>query len=305
MNKLADSLDKIKTTNKLKEELDKEKHEQYKEKNILSKSSDITDTTNEMLLKKKLILPSYRDALYDTEKVVESNRIAFNANGESKNVINFTKYDNLIHQILTDLKFGMIPKQSYIIGAPNGFGKTSFVVHAMKHMQEHNMMIVPYISLSELAELKLEKDKEIADGLRIARRKAVEDGKSSRDITRFSDLDEYNSYIELAETEKKPVTIIGRYSWSEYMNSSILFCFLTSIQSKLIESYILKEILLIRASKGLPTIVFTETSIKPYTQDVILSEQVWQDILYSNMLNVSTPRLDRLKHVSCFRGTLG
>lgn len=297
-------LSAIKKVNTIQKELEEVKAKEYKEKNIRNKISDISDITSELLIHKKLIAPIHRNSMYDREKVIANNRITFDNNGESKSIINFNAYDQVLNQILTDLKYGILPEQSYIIGAPNGFGKTSFVVTAMKYMQVQRMNICPYISLSELAELKIEKEKELCDGLRLVRKKAVEDGKGTRDVTRFSDFTEYNNYIELEETVKRPITITGCYSWSEYLNSSLLFCFFTEVSSKVVESYILKSIVKTRATKGLATIVFLDTSLKPYTNDATLDEQVWADLLMNDSIDNTIPRLDRLKHISCFRRKL-
>jgi len=246
----------------------------------------IDNNVRDAALKKSLIPKEYADSEFDKEKI-KSNIIEQNRATRKFKVKGFNNYIKTLNSIITGLRAGQKPRCSYIIGAPNGFGKTSFANTCIKIMYAKNMDAVPYISLFELAEIRKETEKEIARGLLVS-------SKLSDDNTGES----YYTVKEKVYYRKQPEVITGDFSWSEYMNAEVLFCYFSSLSSKEIESHILRDILEIRGVKGLPTMVFMSTSLDPYKNDRVLREYIWGEILANSE---ETARYDRVFHVSCYK----
>ena len=269
-------------------------------KNITTR---ITKVTREACVKAAIIPEAYINTEFDREKVIE-NHIEQSKNTRRHDMANFKEYMETVCDILNSIRRGEKIQGSYVIGAPNGLGKTSFVHTALMLMYQKRMRVVPYISLSEIAELKVENEKRLARGLemKLSNRSYSEnltylndagdpDKSSYIDMSYYTDVEDKNYY-------KKPTVITGQYSYSEYLNTDILFCFLTEPSSKEVESYTLKSILEIRAAKGLPTIVMVSTSLNPYKNHNVIGPLIWQEILsYSK----NKKSFDRLEHISCFR----
>ena len=148
---------------------------------------------------------------------------------------------------------------------------------------------MPYISLSELAELRVENEKRLLKGMELG---------TKVDWNKEWDEPDYKYYKDNTRIFKVPEVITGRFSWSEYMNADMLFCFFSSMDSKVIESHTLKCILDIRGAKALPTVAFISTSLNPYKLDNNLREYIWDEILaYKPDKNC----FDRVYHVSCYK----
>lgn len=239
----------------------------------------LTEDDMEIAIKSYLIPEAYRNATYDKEKVkkniedtVERNQV----------VMNFEAYNRVLNTILTDLSLKRLPKSSYLIGAPNGFGKTSFVNECIVRCMKNGWITVPYISLSELDSLRVSSEKKILKPFFETRDNSI-DGQ-------FSMLKEYE--------EKIPIEIHDRFSWSEYMNAKCLFCYFTSVSSRDLESRALYHIMNVRSVKGLPTIVMISTALQPYLVGT-LRDQVWDEILYYG--NEEECGYGRLKRVSTYK----
>jgi len=217
-----------------------------------------------------LIPEAYKDAEFDEELVKENLINQYKNTVRKVKVIRFKDYVETIKSILSSLRSGVRLDKSYLIGAPNGFGKMSFVATAIKIMHSRGWKAVPYVPLSELAEMLATIDKKF-----IAR-------KFGREI--------------ISETTNDYNMI--KYTWNDYMNADVLFCFFSSIDSKVTESYTLKSIVDIRSSKGLPTIALISTSLDFYKNDDILREHVWDEILAYKEEYAS---LDRLLYVATFK----
>lgn len=244
--------------------------------------------TGELAVNQALIPPAYKDVEFDVQHVKDNVVAQARAARTKFKVRMFGSYIRTLNDIITSIRRGNIPNCSYLIGAPNGFGKTSFVNTCLKIMLQRDWHAVPYISLSELAELRVENERKLLLGMGL--KKAI-GGENEEDEPNYY----YGDYKNIV---KMPKTITGRYSWSEYMNSDVLFCFFSTIDSKLIESHTLKCVLDIRSAKGLPTVVFISTSLNPYTMDRNLREYVWDEILaYKEDVNC----FDRVYHVSCYK----
>lgn len=243
-------------------------------------------TTIELAVAKKLVPEQYKNAKFDTEYIQKVIREDMKRSHNMYSVERFSKYAETCNGILSTLRTGELPDRSWIIGAPNGFGKTSFVNECILTMEEKNMRTVPYVPLLTLAEIKIAEEKRLLNPLKYRR---VFDRNTMEEYTYAESADNY---------EKMPIDITGRYSWSEYMDAECLFCYFTDVSSRHIESHILYQILSIRAVKALPTVVMIATSLKPYTNDKVLKEQVWDEILGVEDLRYG---YDLLTHVSCYK----
>lgn len=266
-------------------------------------TTKITQATRQACVKAALIPEAYINTEFDVLKVRDNYRDQ-STNTRKHEMIHFDEYIETTCDILNSIRRGEKIQGSYIIGAPNGLGKTSFVHTALMLMYQRRMRVVPYISLSEIAELKVENEKRLARGLEMK----LSDRVYQENITYLNDKGDPNRsrhvemsyYVDIEDNNyyKKPTVITGQYSYSEYLNADILFCFLTEPSSKEIESYTLKSILEIRSAKGLPTVVMVSTSLNPYKNHNVLGPLVWQEILSYNSNKKS---FDRLEHISCFR----
>lgn len=247
---------------------------------------DIHPCVEEAIMKASLIPRAYRDVLF-TEAKVRQNILDQRARAARKFIImHYTEYMSTLNGIISELRMHNLPDRSYLIGAPNGFGKTSFVNTCIKVMYQDSKACVPYVSLFELAEIRKDEERRLSKGMLVSKNK---------------DNDESQSYYENKQDtyyRKQPELITGDFSWSEYMNSDVLFCYLSSLDSKEIESRTLKTILDTRGTKGLATIVFMSTSLDPYKNDQVLGEYLWDEMLaYQDLPGV----YDRVTHVSCYK----
>lgn len=271
----------------------------------------ITKSTRDACVKACIIPEAYINSEFNIEKV-RLNYTEQSAGTKKYEMINFEDYLDVTCHILSTLRAGKKLDGSYIIGAPNGMGKTSFAHTALMIMYERRMNIVPYISLSELAEIKVENERRIARGIGMNMSKSfneynityqndrADNSRSiSDDLSYYADINNDNYY-------KKPTVITGQFSWSEYINADVLICFLSGVATREIESHVLKTILEIRGAKGLPTIVTISTSLNPYKNHATLGPFIWQEILtYSTDKNKVLNNYDRLEHISCFRVNKG
>lgn len=245
-------------------------------------------------VKSGLIPEAYKECDFDIEKV--SANIVDQVNNSPRKffVRKFADYKEITSGIISTIESGMVPNQSYLIGAPNGFGKTSFVNTCIMKLYGQGKMCTPYISLTDLAQVKVSNDKRLLNGInaRLIYDK-YNDAESGEDYIKAY----YDGYGEV-DYQKRPINLIDRFSWSEYMNSDILFCYFTDVSSKVLESEIFKTAITIRGAKGLPTIATISTSLNPYKNDKYLGEFVWNEILTYREDGNS---FDRVKHISCYK----
>lgn len=243
---------------------------------------EVKESTRDLAVRKKLVPLKYKDCEFDADRIQKEIAEDIQRKNRMYTIERFSNYKEACYGILSTLRTGNVPDRSYIIGAPNGFGKTSFAYECIMIMEDKNMRAVPYVSLMELAEIKIAEEKRLMNGSLGGR--VVENG--------FL----YDSSDE--RYEKLPVNITGCYSWSEYINSECLFCYFTDVASRNIESRTLYQIINTRAVKALPTVVMISSSLNPYINDRILNEQVWDEILGIENVRYG---YDRLTHVSCYK----
>ena len=128
---------------------------------------NIRGGAEEIAVREGLIPPAYKEAEFD-EKKIRENIVAQAKEARRRFLVkNFDDYIAVLSEILTSIRSGVMLNKSYLIGAPNGFGKTSFVNTAIKVMVERDWRAVPYISLHELAELRIENEKRLIAGMEL------------------------------------------------------------------------------------------------------------------------------------------
>jgi len=230
-------------------------------------SYHVTEAQKEVTVTKKLIPDARANDEFDEQFI--KNRLTKMCKAQDCKIMRFAEYTEALNEIIVGISIGTLNK-SYLIGAPNGFGKTTFANTCIKRLDAMGKKAVPYISLFEIGALLLEYEKKIMGA--IDRRKEI-----------------------VSENEDE---IIYEYKWEEYMKSDVLFTYLTTLERADAEVKLLKEIIQIRGPKGLPTVVFTDISMMPYFNNKLLKKIVWDEILaYS--YDAASP--DRLLHVSCFK----
>ncbi len=240
-----------------------------------------------------IVPKSYKDAQFDPDKIKENiARDCTKYKGLYK-VYNMNAYVETCLGILSALRCGELPNCSYIIGAPNGFGKTSFVNECLMTMLKNNFKTVPYISLWELAQIRVDNEHRIMNPYIHPKTKEqhINESKQKQEYM-------YSNANEPVNIMKKPEVVIGRYSYSEYINADCLFVSLTDVISKDIESHTLYQLLSIRGAKALPTIVMMSTSLQPYENDPVLAEYVWNEIKTDTIKDYC---YDRVYHISSYK----
>lgn len=255
----------------------------------------INSYDRELAVKRNLVPEKYKDASFDKNKIKTNIASQYIKSKEIYKVHNFYKYLEVCSEILSTIRSGVIPRRSWIIGAPNGFGKSSFVNECLITMLKRNWVVAPYISLHELAEIRVEEEQRLMKPFSYKATQGIyeKDGNQY-----FYNEYNYSNGIKSEDIIKKPTIITSNYSWSEYINAKCLFVHFTDVVSKDLESHVLYQLLSIRGAKGLPTIVMMSTSLEPYIKDTNLRELVWDEIIEDNKNKDS---YDKLVHVSCYK----
>lgn len=261
--------------------LNKASTEQYSSDNLVYR---LTAADRDQAVREGIIPKSYRDATFDLEKINTNLKIQYSKLGKWYGVYELEKYVQICQELLSAFRMKRLPQRSYIIGAPNGYGKTSFVIESLITLRKQGYFVVPYISLWELAQIRVENEVRIFQ--KIGKYK-IENGET---VLTTQNADELIS--------KVPKVLTGRYSFSEYINADCLFVYFSELTSKEIESYMLKQLLEIRGAKGLPTIVMISSALTAYTSDRNLKQYVWDEIIDFSDEGKS---LDRVYHISCYK----
>lgn len=294
LDTVVESFLKIEDTNKTLKKLEEEGVEL-----LTNKQKDkehkifygLSEDDRALAVYQSIVPKAYKYATFDTDRIMSNliNQYKRRKGMYTISGIKYNKYLQICQGILSSIRMGKLPDKSYLIGAPNGFGKTSFVMECLMTLLKMSYNVVPYISLWELAQIRVENEHRLMNPYK-----------------KFEDKEKNYAYTNPNVTPgfvKKPEIIVGRYSYSEYINADCLFVSLTDLISKDIESHTLYQLLNIRGSKGLPTIVMMSTSLVPYKNDRNLRIQVWDEIETSIEQEGC---YDRLYHISCYKtSTIG
>lgn len=246
-------------------------------------------------VKAGVVPEAYMNCDFDIDRIKENQIQQARVSKRKFKVKDFDKYCEITQGIIATIIANKVPNQSYVIGAPNGFGKTSFVNTCIIKLFSQGKMCAPYISLLDLAQIKRSHEEKLLQGITSENKYFIKDNAEASMEAYLAVM--YENFDSKLYT-KKPIQIIDKFSWSEYMNCSVLFCYFTDVSSKVLESEMLKTVLNIRGVKGLPTVVMISTSLNPYKNDKYLSEFVWNEILTSED---APPCIDRVKHISCYK----
>ena len=154
---------------------------------------------------------------------------------------------------------------SYLISAPNSFGKTTAMHTIIKRYLLQGKTAVPYVSLSRLAELRLKHEKYLKSTLWGY---PAEDGN------------------------------INGFTWADWLNADIVAVKLTDFEAATVESAMLYSLLSHRGEKNLPTLVTTDYTIKPYLDNKQLKRVYWDNIL---VFNEAKPSFDRVIYKNTYK----
>lgn len=269
---------------------DKEKEEQHKIFYGLTKED------RDVAVKKHIIPEAYRNSAFDIDKIKENIRVMYKRSKGAFVTYKLGDYEQICNGILSSIRMRKLPARSYLIGAPNGFGKTSFVYESMITLSTHGYRVAPYISLTELAQLRADNEKELLNPKNNVINKYFVRDSDERYFEALKD----NSGAEILGDEfiRRPNKIEKIFSFTDYINADCLFTFFTEETAREIESYMLSQLLQIRGAKGLPTIVMMSKSLDLYLKQPKLKQFIWDEILaYSEKDNC----YDRVYHVSCYK----
>ena len=256
----------------------------------------IRDNDRVMAVKRDLVPSKYKEARFNSDVIKLNLRKQYTKYKGLYKIYNFNNYLGVCNEILSNIRSGQLPRRSYIIGAPNGFGKTSFVNECLITALHNDWKTAPYISLHELAEIRVAEEQRLMAPFSYAATQGVYDKTNNKYVSEREYA--YRDAVTASNIVKKPEIITNKYSWSEYINANVLFVHFTDVVSKDLESHVLYQLLSIRGSKGLPTIAMISTSLEPYIKDTMLRELVWNEILE---YDVDANSYDRLIHVSCYK----
>jgi hypothetical protein len=254
-----------------------------------------------LAVKLGLVPERYKMAEFSEEKIKENIKKEHSLAGHKFVVRRMTDYFEVVTEIINSIQRKQLPSRSYLIGAPNGFGKQSFATDCIVYSLMNGWKTVPYISLSELAELKVANDKVLMRGLMgyEAKSEVIPFNFNAGEYDVDGTYTEYSYTVNTADDLiKRPMVLTGQYSWSEYINAPVLFCFFSGQESKVVESQILYTLLSIRSAKGFPTIVTMSTSLNLYKNDPYIGKYVWNEIQSYNPNDTS---YGKVYHVSCYK----
>ena len=206
------------------------------------------------------VIPKWRkDDSFDVD--VARQRIMENAkNSSALQATNVDGYLNTLVGILNAISTNSLDR-SYVIGAPAGCSKTTFVVTALKRLSNAGKRVVPYMSLTELAELHRNHVAYLVD-------------KTKREQEKFS------GGVD-----------ISNVSWKQVLEADVLFTYLTDYDAAQAELSVLKTILTARGLYNRPTIVMTTNSVAGYDRKLALKALYWSDIQLYDESQVTTKKL--------------
>lgn len=257
---------------------------------------NISDTERELAIKKRLIPVKFKDVRFDEDDIKERLREQ-SVRVRTKYIIKgFQNYIGVCTEILSSLRTKRLPRRSWVIGAPVGFGKSEFANECILTMMKSGWLAVPYISLLELASIRVAEEQRLMRPFNSERITKVYVPERQEYMTE-RDAYSYLNSVTPSDIVKKPTIIESAYSFSEYINAECLIVHFSGVESKEVESKMLMQLLAIRAPKGLPTIAMVSTSLDQYLNDKALSKIVWEEIMdYGN-----DDCYNKVKHVSCFK----
>ena len=231
---------------------------------------NVTGAQKIQVVAEDLVPYARRDDEFDIGITKERIKGLYGSKNGSVSAKDFKNYASILNTIISSISIGVRLDTSYIIGAPNGFGKTTFANTCIKRLYARGKKAVPYKSLLEIAEL------------------------------RNNHVNNLNKQFKKAEYKKEndDTTYENKtYTWKEYCNAEIVFCYLTTPENGWTEWSTLKALITIRATNGLATIVMTDSSLQLYKNNTEIRRYILDDILAPDK---QYGGLDRLVHHSVY-----
>lgn len=206
--------------------------------------TDSQSLTN-IIEKVKLITNSEKiDTKYDTDKVLEE--INSTANKNQFKLSGFVEYDKKLHEIIDSIRNGKYRElNSYLLGAPTGFGQEDFIDECLIALIGKGAKVVPYITLTRLMEIRVEKNR--------------------------------NTLLKVQENDLESYK--QEFSWGDYANADVAFVRIDDLDNKFMETKALYMLMQERNIKKLPTIVLTNFNLRMYTSDSNLKLHFWDDMI--------------------------
>lgn len=118
-----------------------------------------TEMKQEVVLREDVLLKKIPNARYrGFEFSQEELNRQINLPEDMKNKVAFREYSKWLTEKLEDFQNGHLPKSSYLITAPDGWGKKYFVYTAMKHCLSFSLNPSPLLGMSDLVDQILDFD---------------------------------------------------------------------------------------------------------------------------------------------------
>lgn len=183
------------------------------------------------------------------------------------------EYLDTMTKIIVELRAGQLPAHSYFFSSHNGFGKETFVNTCNRIAFERQYKVVPYISLIELNEKRLDYLDDIKD--------------------------------------RKKLLDSSEYTWSNYVNADIVFIYMASSapgqaysrseldDAVMAEFSTLDTLLKLRGKRNKPTIVMSDRRLLIYRKIKLIETTFMHDI-YTDNERFST--MSRLYEVAALFG---
>lgn len=194
----------------------------------------------------------------------------------------FEDYVNLLNQILATIDSGEMLTGSYIIGAPNGFSKTTFANTCIKMMYKQGRKTAPYASLVEIFEVYKKYDN------RVKLVERMDTDLDDRELSPVYPID--RSFLP---------EYLTKHGMKVYLDADILFTNLTRVEYRERELAMIALLTEARAKQGKSTIIFIDVSLKYYTGINGDKLRFWDEWIDHTNGKYSSP--GKYTYLSCFK----
>lgn len=209
----------------------------------------------------KLVPEEHKDAEFEMNRLTGKGGKLELLSIMHKSTVIDNGYIKGLSEILSTIQFRNKLKHSYLISAPNGYSKTTFVYTCIRLLYLSGKKAVPYISILQLMEL-------------------LSDYISEHSI--------FNGGINERQAQDNEESIY--YKWKDYLNADIAFVELTANGFETIEGQMLKTLLSERGRRNLPTIAVTERAFNRYV-NTEEQKKLWANMVTTSICNAEYDRM--------------